>query len=210
MTAIGRDGCGTEPGFMTSEAIIVFLKDPDSREVKTRLARTIGQDKARKVYRQLVEGVKQPLLATGYDIILFYAENIPQSDTWGSGAAARHIQDPGDLGHRMSDAFQRVFSQGYHKAVLIGTDILGLQTEYIKSAFSLLDELDIVGGPARDGGYYLIGMKQPHPEIFELEAWSHVNVWRDTRLLCEKYHLSYATIATLQDVDEEEDLSGME
>jgi hypothetical protein len=116
-------------------------------------------------------------------------------------------QVEGELGNKMQAAFEDCFNIGYKKLIIIGSDCYELTTEHIESAFAQLEKTDIVAGPAKDGGYYLLGMKKPNPTIFNLEAWSTANVLASTLQKCTDEGLSYYLLPLLNDVDEAEDVN---
>ncbi|HEV2948206.1 MAG TPA: TIGR04282 family arsenosugar biosynthesis glycosyltransferase [Gemmataceae bacterium] len=100
-------------------------------------------------------------------------------------------QPEGDLGRRMADFFESVFQRGADQAVLLGTDSPTLPLSYISSAFEQLEDVDLVLGPATDGGYYLIGLSGSIPSIFQNMNWSRPSVLADTidRLRGSSYRL---------------------
>jgi rSAM/selenodomain-associated transferase 1 len=106
----------------------------------------------------------------------------------------------------MSDAFERVFSGGAGKAVLIGTDVPEITGETVTRAFRLLEFEDAVIGPAEDGGYYLLGLKKPEPLLFGDIEWGSDSVYKRTVERIEKLDLSYKSLDTLRDVDTAEDV----
>ncbi|MDP2157648.1 MAG: TIGR04282 family arsenosugar biosynthesis glycosyltransferase [Nitrospirota bacterium] len=111
-----------------------------------------------------------------------------------------------DVGERMDNAIRELLACGAEKAVLTGADIPDLSAEIIVKAFAALDQADIVIGPAADGGYYLIGMKKPHSEIFQGIPWSTERVFETTVCRIRKLQLSYISTITLSDIDRLEDL----
>jgi glycosyltransferase A (GT-A) superfamily protein (DUF2064 family) len=101
----------------------------------------------------------------------------------------------------MANALEEMFEMGAEKAIVVGADIPELHRGIIERAFGELDSADIVVGPARDGGYYLIGMKSTHPEIFLNIDWGTGEVFSKTLLNIERMGLRYRTVETLFDVD---------
>jgi hypothetical protein len=85
------------------------------------------------------------------------------------------------VGARMADAFARAFARGAERVVLVGTDAPGVARETAIAALSALDAADVVIGPAEDGGYYLIALREPRPELFAGVAWSTPSVREETR-----------------------------
>ncbi len=84
----------------------------------------------------------------------------------------------------MKNAFKTSFTAGYEKIVIMGTDCYELDSQMILNAFNQLENAEIVIGPATDGGYYLLGMKKLHEEIFENIDWSTAKVLNQTISFC--------------------------
>ena len=192
---------------MTEEAIIVFLKNPVEGKVKSRLAKSLGSQKALTIYLKLLEGIRNTIYRLPYDIHLFYSEKVESDSKW-SFVKERWVQKGGNIGERMSHAFNCIFNRGYSKVVLIGTDIWDLQPAEIRNAMMVLNTCDVVLGPAEDGGYYLIGMKNYIPELFNLSEWSTSGVLKETLVKCQTLHLEAGMARKLRDIDEPEDLEG--
>ena len=106
----------------------------------------------------------------------------------------------------MKNAFSDLFDQGYSKVLIIGTDCPELSPEIIIAAFDSLNTHDIVIGPARDGGYYLLGMKKLCPDLFNNISWSTDQVLQQTLRACVDSGLSNRLLDELSDIDNEEDL----
>ena len=115
-------------------------------------------------------------------------------------------QEGGDLGSRMKNAFDKVFSTGAEKVIIIGSDIPDLTAEIINNAFAYLDTSDVVIGPSKDGGFYLLGMKIMHEELFEGIEYSTAKVFSETLSRLRELNLSCKLLPELQDIDTEEDL----
>jgi len=184
-------------------------KFPDNGKVKTRLAKDIGGIEAARVYRGLAERVffSTSPDAGEYERIIFYspAGRKNEFSVWVPGE--RLIAQEGeDIGEIMLNAFTALFREGAAKAVITGVDIPDLDRLIIGQAFAFLDSADVVMGPASDGGYYLIGMKAVHPEIFQGIQWSSQTVFEATAAAVRRLRLSLRVVATLYDVDNLEDL----
>ena len=137
---------------------------------------------------------------------VYYSDFIPFNDEFESNKFEKRLQCKGNLGEKMYEALNDSFKERAQKAVLIGSDNYEIGTSIIEKAFSELDKYDVVLGPAKDGGYYLIGMKTPDKTLFENIAWSKENVLLDTILHINKAGKTYKLLPTLNDVDTEEDL----
>jgi rSAM/selenodomain-associated transferase 1 len=115
------------------------------------------------------------------------------------------VQHGADLGGRLAWAFEKVFEQGQKKVVIIGSDCLELEATLIMQTFDELERHDVVLGPANDGGYYLLGLTQPHPILFQHIAWSTPAVLSQTIQACQQAALTVSLLPCLTDIDEAED-----
>lgn len=190
---------------MTDNALIIFVKNLIEGHVKTRLAATLGNDGAMDIYKQLLKNTENSILTFETDKIVFYSDFI-EEEIWGKNLLRNEIQEGNDLGERMKNAFNSSFTAGYEKIVIIGTDCPGINKSILENAFMALNNLDIVIGPATDGGYYLLGMKKECPFLFQNIEWSTDKVLQQTIDLCNKNRLSYFLLPELSDIDEEKDL----
>ena len=191
---------------MTKQALLIFAKNPKAGKVKTRLAATIGTDAALYVYKQLVEHTVSVTNCLPVDKIVFYSDFVFDEDAWNTEHYLKQLQNGKDLGERMNNAFASTFKNGYDRIVIIGTDCPALNAEIIMNAFACLDKYDVVIGPAEDGGYYLLGLKQLCSEVFENIPWSTSTVFDDTTRKCAALQLTYGLLPVLNDIDEENDL----
>ncbi|MCX7550901.1 TIGR04282 family arsenosugar biosynthesis glycosyltransferase [Xanthomarina sp. F2636L] len=192
--------------FPTSKkAIIIFARNPELGKCKTRLAETIGDHAALNVYKYLLQHTANITEKVTADKFVFYSEHIHKNDIWDEDIFIKKLQQGSDLGVRMKNAFLELFNSGYEKIVILGSDILDLKSEHISKAFHTLDTQDVVIGPAFDGGYYLLGMKQLHPHIFENKRWGTHTVLKDT--LEDLKQLNTYQLETLNDIDTFEDLN---
>ncbi|MEO7801957.1 MAG: TIGR04282 family arsenosugar biosynthesis glycosyltransferase [Ginsengibacter sp.] len=190
------------------QALIVFVRHPELGKVKTRLAATLGNDAALSIYKKLLQHTFLITDKIMMDKFIFYSDEIVKEDLWQRPGYFKARQTDGDLGDRMRQAFEYVFTTGYDRVCIIGSDCYDLSATIIDEAFLSLNITDIVVGPATDGGYYLLGMKEMHIEIFNLEQWSTGRVFEQTLELMKTSHLSYTVLQTLTDVDEEKDVPG--
>ena len=112
-----------------------------------------------------------------------------------------------DLGEKMMNAFNHLLNKGYNKVALMGSDVPNIQPEDILSSFEALDNSDIALGPTLDGGYYLIGMKNIHKELFEEKLkWGNKSVLEGTIDIANNLNLKTALVKKLRDIDTKEDL----
>jgi len=190
-----------------SKALIIFIKNPVLGKVKTRLAATVGDVTAFEVYKKLLNHTKKITLLIDADKFLFYADFLQTEDEWPNDRFIKHLQIGNDLGERMHNAFEYTFLNKYKKVIIIGSDCIDLSAPVIEDAYMFLDNRDVVIGPAKDGGYYLLGMKNPHQCLFKNVLWSTSQVLKQTLSICISQHLNYSLLPTLTDIDHENDLS---
>ncbi|MBL4706410.1 MAG: TIGR04282 family arsenosugar biosynthesis glycosyltransferase, partial [Flavobacteriales bacterium] len=184
----------------------VFVKNSELGLVKTRLAKTVGDENALRIYKALIQKTKEVILNVSAQKSIYYSSYIDDYDQFDPKDFAKRLQMGDDLGERMKNTFEAAFNQGAEKAIILGSDCWQLRTDIIDQAFDALDRSDMVIGPAEDGGYYLLGMKKFIPEVFEDKEWSTSNVLVDTLLDIQKKGMTREILETLSDVDFEEDL----
>jgi rSAM/selenodomain-associated transferase 1 len=190
----------------TRSLLIIFYKNPKAGKVKTRLAATVGDDKALTIFQKLALHTKTITGNLGIDKIVFYSDAIDLMDIWPNATYLKAMQQGKDLGERMKNAFIAGFETGYTSICIIGTDCYELTEQIIRQAFESLQSADAVIGPAHDGGYYLLGMKEPNSSIFDNKEWSTNSVLQDTLSDFKSLGLNYVKMQELRDVDTENDL----
>ena len=186
-------------------ALIIFVRHPEIGKVKTRLAATLGDEKALSIYNDLLNHTQKIAAQVDADKFVFYSAAIQQNDIWDEELFIKKIQPDLDLGERMKAAFSLVFQEQYDEAVIIGSDCPELSLEIIEEAFQSVKESGVVVGPANDGGYYLLGMRQLYPFLFENKQWSSETVLEDTVAQLTDENISYHLLKRLTDIDTEED-----
>ena len=190
-----------------TKLLIVFCKNPELGKVKTRLARTLGDNAALAIYLKLLRHTREVVDAVKADIAVYYSDYIDHEDDWNKNYL-RRLQHGEDIGDKMYNAISEGLEMGYESVCLIGADIYALTSDVIRAAFETLHKKDIVIGPAEDGGYYLIGMKKATKKVFELSKWSHHTVITETLGHIKALNASYGLVDKLNDIDEEDDLQG--
>lgn len=186
--------------------LIIFYRNPIPGKVKTRLAATVGDQKALEIYRALSQHTRTITEKLPAARIVYYTEAIEQNDLWPDGVFTKALQQGAGLGQRMENAFKEGFESGYTSICIIGTDCWELTTETILQAFEALNSADAVIGPARDGGYYLLGMNKLLPDAFRNKRWSTDTVLQDTIRDFDSLQLGYVKLPERTDVDTEDDL----
>lgn len=185
-------------------SIIIFIKNPALGKVKTRLAATIGDEAALAVYHKLSQRAREVALALDVPRYLFYSDFIDANDAWDNTLFIKKQQAGQDLGERMHLAFVDTL-QTSSKAVIIGSDCPLLTPEIVQLGLDQLGQYPFVLGPALDGGYYLLGMRKPAPELFENMEWSTEDVAKITLERIAESGASCYLLPALPDIDVEED-----
>jgi rSAM/selenodomain-associated transferase 1 len=188
---------------MKKEVVLVFQKNEVLGKVKTRLAAGVGEEQALEIYRQLLAKTYLALRDISVSFTTYFSEFIPDNPI--HSAENKLVQVGQDLGERMKNAFAENFELGIEKIVLIGTDCPSLEGIHLSQAFEALDQSDLVLGPARDGGYYMIGMKRRTDFLFEGITWSTELVLSQTLALAAEQGLQTSLLPVLEDIDTLED-----
>ena len=199
--------------------LLIFVKNPKKGTVKTRLAKTMGDEKAYQTYLKLlrftieIAGKVNAHKQIWYSSFIDWKDGLEEQPSDRSKRSdgydmrfEKKLQNGENLGERMLNAFQEGFDEEFEKIVIIGSDCPDISPEIIEDAFDRLDEDDVVIGPSEDGGYYLLGLKKLIPEIFKGISWSTDTVFSETVKVLKQKNLGYGELPTLNDIDTEEDL----
>jgi len=190
--------------------VVIFVKFPSVGHVKTRLGEEIGFENAAELYRLFIKetfnfvgscATEQVLVAvTPKEKLELFKKEYLWPDF-------RHFAQEGDdLGHRLSHAFEVAQKHAAGKTLIIGSDSPTLPARYLDDAFQQLDKVDLVLGPAADGGYYLIGLKNMHEALFRNMEWSTDSVLSNTLQRARKIGLTYELLPEWYDIDTLPDL----
>mgnify|MGYP000569059313 CR=1 FL=1 len=188
---------------MNKDLLIVFVKNIKLGKVKTRLAKTIGNQEAFEIYKILVDKTEEATKHMSVDKHIYFSDEVI-STKWLNDF--KTVQKGVDLGERMKNAFNDGFDKGYENIILIGSDLPDISESILKNAFQTLKTNDTVFGPAEDGGYYLVGMKRLHTCVFDNKSWSTSNLLQETIQELKSQTISFELLETLNDIDTFEDL----
>ncbi|MDB2701862.1 TIGR04282 family arsenosugar biosynthesis glycosyltransferase [Flavobacteriaceae bacterium] len=164
---------------MKKPLLLVFCKNPVLGKVKTRLAASIGEQKALDIYQALLQKTAQVLFDVAIEIQLYYSSHIDNEDIFQKNSITKKVQSGNDLGIRMANAFNEGFLT-HSPVVIIGTDLWTLNVLDIHKAFKALKTHKTVIGPSADGGYYLLGLQGFIPTLFKEKKWGSTTVLTDT------------------------------
>ncbi|MBL0350310.1 MAG: TIGR04282 family arsenosugar biosynthesis glycosyltransferase [Elusimicrobia bacterium] len=196
-------------------ALVVFLKAPVPGLVKTRLTPVLSPDEAAGFYRALARDTLDVVrdwaeLSDGHFPRVAYQSHARFPDLRWTGFAGSFFEQEGTtLGDRLDHAFRRVFEEGHQQAVALGTDAPEISVDRLTEAFRSLDRHDAVLGPARDGGYYLLGLRRPCPALFAEMPWSSDRVLAETIRRLDAARLSHERLDVLDDIDDPSDVSAL-
>lgn len=189
-----------------TDLLIIFTKNPVLGKVKTRLASAIGDEEALRVHETLVKETIVNVNHCHCDKVVYFSDGMEVGSIFSEYGFRQEVQTQGDLGERMQLAFEKEFAKGYTSIVIIGTDCPELEDISISQAFKLLEDKDVVLGPADDGGYYLLGLSRMYSELFDGIAWSTSTVFQSTVDCLNRLSLSLGLTANKQDIDTLDDL----
>lgn len=181
--------------------LVLFAKYPLAGYAKTRLIPALGAEGAARVHRHLARRTVDTLRLSGAPVeVRFAGSDRAAFEAWLGDGISLIEQVEGDLTERLIDAARN------HPHIFFGADTPDLDVEVVHQAIRALERHDIVIGPAEDGGYYLIGMREARPELLRDMPWSTEHVTPETLLRCEALGLSVALLPVLADCDRPEDL----
>ncbi|HEX9666386.1 MAG TPA: TIGR04282 family arsenosugar biosynthesis glycosyltransferase [Thermodesulfobacteriota bacterium] len=191
--------------------LLIFVKYPEPKKVKTRLAKNIGFENAAMFYRKMAEQIIYDLSKLAdHRKIVFFDPPERKNDVmrWLKFNGLSFIAQEGNsLGEKMSNAFSHAFSLGADKTVIIGTDCPQITIQTILTAFEKLETSEVVIGPSYDGGYYLLGLRRFIPEIFHDIDWSTNLVFDQTIKKLRHSGIKSDCLEMLRDVDTIYDIS---
>ena len=185
--------------------LIVFLKNPESGKVKTRIAKTCGNSEALQIYIRLLKHTLDIAESSKLNVLLSFSEKVDEHDMFNEYGFQKTIQTGDDLGERMHNAFINSLHSEHGKTIIIGSDCLQLEAKHLREACEALNHNDAVFGPAIDGGYYLIGLNSPQEKLFLAKSWSHQNVLSEALYAAKEQGLNVHLLEPLSDIDTYDD-----
>ena len=190
------------------ERLVVFARNLLEGKVKTRIASKIGGKLALEVYRILYNKTIQTIasLPSTIEPVIYYSDFADTDNNFSFEGIRTEVQEGSGLGERMANSLEKEFGSGARKVCIIGTDIYGLNTQVIVNAFQRIHDNNVVIGPAKDGGYYLLGVNNFNTKLFSDISWSKPTVLKNTIKNINNLGLKYELLEYLNDVDEFEDI----
>ena len=189
---------------MKENALIVFVKNPEPGKVKTRIANAVGNDEAISIYKQLLQFTAKIAKGVDCERYVFYFPLVLEGDMFDSAYFHKKLQIKGNLGDKMQTAFASVLAKHKH-VLIIGSDCAELTSHDIQRGFDELEENDVVIGPAKDGGYYLLGMNDLQMFLFKDMPWSEDSLLDESIIRVQDRGLNYSLLNIKSDIDYIED-----
>lgn len=190
---------------MSKTVLILFTKNPELGKCKTRLAAAVGDVRALEIYIQLLTYTRDFSALLPFEKHVYYSQEIVKNDRWTRSNFHKKLQTEGNLGDKMKAAFEESFAAGFEKVIIVGSDCAEINEKDVLKAEQLLDQNDIVFGPALDGGYYLLGMKKMTTSVFENKPWSETHLLETTLNELQEKNITFALLDPKSDVDYLED-----
>jgi uncharacterized protein len=194
---------------LQENALMIFIKAPRLGEIKTRLQPELSPAASLKIFKAMGKDLVDRFSRSEYfDLFIQYwpGDALWEMQSW-LGANLNYIPQRGsDLGEKLKNAFSASFRRSYQKVCIIGSDLPTIAVPDILEAIEKLDSFDVILGPAMDGGYFLVALKEFHPQIFENIDWSTDAVLEQTMLRITEQKLSAYRMAVQRDVDTYDDV----
>jgi hypothetical protein len=195
----------------SKQHLIIFTRYPEPGKTKTRLIPALGAVGAANLQRQMTEHTifqaRELQKAAAITVeVRFVGGDLQLMQDWLGDDLVYQPQGDGDLGSRMGRSLFDAFERSAKQVIIIGSDCPGVNCQILATAFEQLQVFDLVLGPAMDGGYYLIGLQRPIPELFLNIEWGTTQVFQRTVDIAQKLKLSPIYLPLLADVDRPEDL----
>lgn len=187
-------------------AVICLTRVPQAGTTKTRLQPFLTPQMAAELQTVFLRDIAAVLREVDADVFVFHTTDDPGilRDIFRDASFAPQV--PGDLGDRMHMAIQAVLDRGYEACALIGSDLPLITVEKIEACFEALTHGDVVLGPNPDGGYWLVGMKEPNAAVFQLSLYGHSSVFKATVAAIQNSGRTAVFGPSLGDVDTPQDL----
>lgn len=185
---------------------MIFAKVPDAGTAKSRIAATYGPVKASGIYYELLYATAESVQGIPYHVAYTGSDNPGSLRLIFQQALSFFSQEGETLGDRLKNAFLSLFNEGYKHICAIGADCPYLSGKNISESYGLLEQgVDVVIGPAEDGGYYLIGCNRRGLPVFSARQWGSSALFKETMDIIVSNNLSHSILKPLNDIDYMED-----
>ena len=185
-------------------ALVIMTRAPLLGRVKRRIALQLGDSVALEAHRVLGSMVARAVSELpNCDKVVAFTPSVAAVATrqWLGRAFEFESQSAGDLGDRMASAVSRRFDLRANRVVLIGINCPEVNSTIVEQAFDLLGHTDVVFGPNRNGGYYLVGVRRPLPLLFAGLPWGADTILRHGLERAASLGASVALLDERRDID---------
>lgn len=191
--------------------IIVFAKEPQNGKVKTRLSKRLSSERILGLYKAFLKDTVELInkCKTINKVMAYHCDGNPSYLKKIAKGYIFYKQTGSSLGQRIHNAFVLAKNQGSTQTVIVGSDAPDLPPALIETAFRKLARHDVVFGPARDGGYYLVALKKPMRNIFQGIKWSTSSVLEESLRKAKKSDQKVYLLKPWGDIDEYDDFKLM-
>jgi uncharacterized protein len=185
---------------MKETLLILFIRNAISGKLHPTISRIAGEENALDAYMRMLGHLEA---ITGYlpcEKLVLYSDIVEVHDVFDPETFSKEIQSGGSKGERLADAFSSAFKRGYSRVVLVMGECMEMGQAHIIEAFESLIDSRVVVGPSEEGAYYLLGMREYCPELFEGKDWEGEDVFLDTMLDLQRSNIPYRLLDTLPEV----------
>lgn len=188
-------------------ATICFTRVPKAGQTKTRLMPHLTGEQCAQLHWAFLQDLSKIYASLDTDLLVAHTQD-PNWETLKSvfPTARFFPQEGADLGEKMNHALNFALSMGYEKCILTGSDLPLMTVAHLQSGLEALEKADVTLGPTSDGGYYLVGVKEESPFLFEKQRYGYGNVFENTLAAAEAAGKSFCSALPCDDVDTPEDL----
>ena len=192
------------------QAVICFTRVPRPGQTKTRLMPYLSGDQCAELHWAFLRDLSNIYASLGADLLVAHTPDPDWDALKAVFPTARFFPQEGqDLGAKMNHALNLALSMGYDKCILTGSDLPLMTAEHLQSGFEALYQADVTLGPTSDGGYYLVGVKEESPFLFENQTYGYGNVFDNTVAAVHTAGKSFCPALPCDDVDTPEDLKNL-
>ena len=191
-------------------AVICFTRVPKPGQTKTRLMPYLTGEECTGLHWAFLRDLSNIYASLDADLLVAHTPDPDWEQLKAVFPTARFFpQEGGDLGAKMNHALNLALSTGYAKCILTGSDLPLMTGAHLKSGFDALEQADVTLGPTSDGGYYLVGVKEGSPFLFEKQTYGYGNVFENTLAAVRAAGKAFCPALPCDDVDTPEDLKNL-
>lgn len=192
------------------KAIICFTRVPRAGQTKTRLMPYLSGEQCSQLHWAFLRDLQETYASLDADLLVAHTPDPNWEELKAVFPGAFFFpQEGNDLGRKMNHALNLALSMGYDACLLTGSDLPLMSKAHLLSGFEALGKADVTLGPTSDGGYYLVGVKEESPFLFEKQTYGSGNVFDTTLTAVHAAGKTYYPALPCDDVDTPEDLKNL-